>query len=483
MIKTYGKAALVAAIAGSCGYVSAATVVVTDDAGGANVSLEGASAGRIALTTVVLTMGDVYQVGDRVTLSLGGSTGAKFATYAGNAPSITCTSGDFVIESPALTSAAATADFVVSGKSANVTSIGKVCTFASLAVLGSSITSSGVVSISSSKTVGTGTDAGSAVTVLTVASQIAGITVLSALNGIVDYQNSLGLTFASDDGGVATNLGGNGDQLTLQITSNDGMYLSTIGALSVTFSLAAASGKTFTFLDDNGSCGTSALLNRGTSSGRVGFGGGATNSLTINAACTALSYVGTTSALTGTARTVSLEFGHKDATPSTGVVIDPMVFPSLVATVSQGSSTRFTSAALNPGTWTSNGSTVQIPYMPINSTAGAGKIDPVIIISNRSAATGSITATLRDESGNTCSLTDAQLGTIAGNRTKSIGGTIRDAAAGSSCPTLNVAGGEKLSITLTVTLPSGSTEVYSGYTVGGANRVTVVNSSNGVPNP
>jgi len=483
MIKKYGKAALFAAIAGSCGYVSAATIAVTDAASGDNVSLEGAAAGSIALNTVVLTLGDVYQVGDRVTFTLGGSTGAKFASYAGNAPSITCTSGDFVIESPALGSPSASAEFVISGKSANVTSIGKICTFASLAVVGSSITSAGTATISSSKTQGTGADLANGATVFTVASQIAGITVLSALNGVVDYQNALGLTFASDDAGVATNLGGNGDQLTLEIASTNGMYLSTTAALSVTFTLASAAGKTFTFLDDAGNCGTSAELNRGTSSGRVGFAGGATNSLTINAACTALTYTGTTAALTGTARTISLEFGHKSGTPSTGVVIDPMVFPSMTATVTQGATTRFTSAALLPGTWTSNGSTVQIPYMPINSTEGTGKIDPVIVISNRSTATGAISAVLRDESGNTCSLTDAQLGSIAGNRTKSIGGLLRDSAAGGSCPTLNVAGGERLSITLTVTLPSGSTEVYTGYTVGNSSRVTVVNSSNGVPNP
>jgi hypothetical protein len=121
--------------------------------------------------------------------------------------------------------------------------------------------------------------------------------------------------------------------------------------------------------------------------------------------------------------------------------------------------------------------------MPINTTVGAGKIDPVIVVSNRSASTGTISATVRDEAGNSCALTDAQLGSVAGNRTKSIGGLIRDAVSGSTCPTINTANTQRLSITLTVTLPSGSTDVYSGYTVGGSSRVTVVNSSNGVPNP
>jgi len=482
MIKKYGKAALIAAVAGSCGYLSAATLTVTDAANGTNVSLEGARNGSIALDTVVLTFGDVYQVGDRITLSLDGSTGAKFPSFAGNMPSITCTSGDFVIESPVASSSSSTATFVISGKSANVTSIGKTCTFASLTVLGSSITSSGVVSLSSSKTQGVGADAATAVTVLTVASQITSVSVLSALNGVVDYQNNLGLTFAADDNGVATNIPGNGDQLTIAIGSTDGMWLSTTAALTVNFTLAAASGRSFTFLDDAGTCGTSGLLNRTTSNGRVGFAGGATNNLTINAACNAVTYSGTTSALTGTTRTVSLEFGHKSATPSTGTVIDPMTFPAMNVTVQQGATTRNETSVL-PGAWTSNGSIVQIPYMPINTTAGTGKIDPVIIISNRSASTGTISATVRNEAGVTCALTDAQLGTVAGNRTKSVGGLIRDAIGGSACPTIDASSTQRLSITLTVTLPSGSTDVYSGYTVGGSSRVTVVNSSIGVANP
>jgi len=483
MIKNYGKAALIAAIAGSCGYVSAATLTVAA-APTADVSLEGASQGSIALDTVTLTFGDVYQVGDRITFSLDGSTGARFTSMAGNMPSITCAGGDFVIETPVAGSSSSTAVFVISGKSANVTSIGKTCTFASLAVLGSSITSAGVVSLSSSKTQGVGTDAAPAVRAFTVASQIASVSVLSALNGVVDYQNNLGLTFATDDAGVATNIPGNGDQLTIAITSTNGMWLSTTAALTVNFSLAAASGRGFNFLDDAGSCGTSALLNSTTSNGRVGFtgAGGALNTLTINAACNTLTYVGTTGALTGTTRTISLEFGHKDATPSTGAVIDPMTFPAMNVTVQQGSTTRSQTSVL-PGAWTSNGSIVQIPYMPINTTVGAGKIDPVIVVSNRSASTGTISATVRDEAGNSCALTDAQLGSVAGNRTKSIGGLIRDAVSGSTCPTINTANTQRLSITLTVTLPSGSTDVYSGYTVGGSSRVTVVNSSNGVPNP
>lgn len=491
MLNKYGKAAVVAAIAGSCGYVSAATISATASAPGTTVvSLEGAAttanaATQIALGTISMTMGETYFAQDRIELVLSGAN-AKFASYGptGVTPSVTCSGTDFLLES-SLSSPGNTASFTIYQKSAGVTSIGKVCSFASLSVSASSLTSAGDVTVSSRRvSSGVNSDSGVAASsgankLFSAGSQIVAITVLSTLNGVVDFQNSLGLGFATDDG-VTAGVTGKGDAFTLELTSRD-TFLSTTGNFSLTFAISAASGKTFSFLDDGGACGTSAELNRTTSNGRVAASAG---NVTINAACSVITYSNASVAnLTGTAQTIKLEFGHKSTTPSTGVVIEPMVFPSFDATISQGATARATGTALLPGSWTSNGSTVQIPYMPVNSTAGAGKIDPVIIISNRSTATGTITATLRDEAGNTCALTDAQLGTIAGNRTKSIGGLIRDAADGSSCPTLNVAGGERLSITLNVTLPSGSTEVYSGYTVGGADRVTVVNSSNGVPNP
>jgi len=483
MIKKYGKAALFAAIAGSCGYVSAATIAVTAAPGTEVVSLEGASAAsNVGLTMVSVTLNETHFAQDQIQLVL---TGANFASYGVSGPSVTCNGTDFLLES-ALATPGNTATFTIYQKSAGATSIGKVCSFASLAVLSSSLTSAGNVTIQSRRvSSGVSSDASTAATAFSVGSQITGITVLSALNGVIDFQNSLGLGFAADDAALGTTAGsqtdfnGKGDALTLQVASRN-TFGSTVSSLTIGFALSASSGKTFSFLDDGGACGTSAVLNRATSAGRLATSAG---SVTINAACTTVTYAGTVGPLTGTARNITLEFGHKSATPSTGVVIEPMTLSAITATITQGSTVRATDATLLPGSWTSNGSTVQIPYMPVNSTAGAGKIDPVVVISNRSTATGSISATLRDEAGNTCALTDAQLGTIAGNRTKSIGGLIRDAAAGSSCPTLNVAGGERLSITLNVTLPSGSTEVYSGYTVGGADRVTVVNSSNGVPNP
>jgi len=58
-----------------------------------------------------------------------------------------------------------------------------------------------------------------------------------------------------------------------------------------------------------------------------------------------------------------------------------------------------------------------------------------------------------------------------------LGGLVKTAM--SNCANLSQTSTEKLYITITATLPDTSTSFYSGYTVGGSSRVTVVNSSNG----
>jgi len=55
MIKKYGKAAVIAAIAGSCGYVSAATISATSAATTNVVSLEGVATTANATATILLT--------------------------------------------------------------------------------------------------------------------------------------------------------------------------------------------------------------------------------------------------------------------------------------------------------------------------------------------------------------------------------------------------------------------------------------------
>lgn len=474
MLRKYSKYAVAAAIAGTCGYASAATISASAT-NSAPYSVEGAATGTNPVAAADVTFSKNLRVGDELRLVLDNSALFESIDAAGDV-SFACEGGIGVTLSPNLaTGESSTVSFAVTGVSSGETTAGATCSFISLQVSSASLTSAGDVSMGGGvfDSAGNTYDAITAAStgsakVLSIRSQVASISVSTAFNGVVDFQDSLGYGFETDDGSSIT---GNSDNLTLTVTGRD--TLNSFGSpLSLTFAIAAESGKSFAWLCTGN---PSTILNSSAATGRVASSSGAAT--TVNAGCTSISVTDTFSLTAAGTATSSVEFGASSATPSAGLTIEPMTFPTLVATVTQGASSRAVSSALTVGSWTSNGSTVQIPYMPINTTAGSSKIDPVIIISNRSTATGTINATVRDEDGNSCSISDSVLGSIAGGRTKSIGGSIRDAIAGTTCSTLGSV--EKVSVTLTITLPSGSTEVYSGYTVGGGDRVTVVNSSNG----
>jgi len=477
------KAIVLAAIASSCGYAAASTISVSAAAGatggltygtpGTNLSLEGAAernASSAALTglVVAMTMGAFQSRDSIIQLAL---TNAKFASVGnGVAPSVSCTSGNIVLDVGAPTASNAFWDFGITGTSGTTSNV--VCTFSSLGLAHSSIT--GTVSVSAgvkrtSDTAYTYDSSTASAVIITASSQIGTIALSTAFNGVVDYQAKQGYGFVTGDGGSA----GSGDILAFNVPVNN-LLLSANSAVSLNFAISAESGKTFSFLDSE-ACGTTPNLdNRSTNTGRAyaTFTGGSA-SLTINASCTTLTYAGT-AVLTGSNLVASVELGHKSSTPSTGVVIEPMTFPSFVATVTQGAVSRKT-GTIAAGSWTSNGATVVIPYMPINLSAGTSAIDPVVTIANRSSLTGVLSGTMRDEDGNSCALDN--LGSIAATRTKNLGGLIKTAFA--ACSNLSQTSTERMYITITATLPDSTTTFYSGYNVGGTSRVTVVNSSNG----
>lgn len=475
MFRSYGKAGVIAAVAAACGYAGAATLNVT--ASQSNVSLEGTvqrATESLQIGNVDLTMG-AFQTRDSVIrLSLAGITGAKFASSGASSPSVSCTGGNMVLDVATNSAASSTWDFGIASTSGSTSALS--CTFSSLAVSAGSLSSGGTLTITSAVKRVSDTDytydAAAAKTVLTVATQISSISVLSALNGVVDYSGQQGLGFDTDDGNAT--IAGNTDNLTIRVGSKSSVTLTATSALTVGFAIDAASGKTFAWLDDAAGSATPEL-NRTTSSGRVDVSAG---TLTINADRNQLTFKAT-GVFTGTAVDYTIAFGHKtaDPNPSTGVAIEPMTFPTVAARVEQGSTSRAT-ANLTIGSWGSNGTTVKIPYLPINTTAGSTKIDPIIIVSNRSAVTGTVTVNVINSAGKSCA---GSLGTISGNSTKSFGGALRTLLQSSTCSAdFNTAAGESLNVSLTATLPDGSTEVFTGYNAE-SGRVTVVNDSNGKP--
>ncbi len=480
MFRSYGKAAVIAAVAASCGYAGAATITVTPSVT-ADVSLEGTVQNpttAINLGTVDLAMGAFQTRDSIIRLSLGGISGAKFVSSSASTVSVACTNGNIVLDVATVTTASGTLDFGIASTSGSTSSLS--CSFSSLAVSAGTLASTGTLTIQSGVKRVSDTDftydTAAAKTLLTVASQISSITVLSALNGVVDYSNQEGLGFEADD--ANSNIAGNADNLIVRIGSKSDVTLTAASALTVKFAINAASGKTFAWLDDAAGSLTPSL-NRSTSSGKIDVaataGGTATNaSLTINATRDVLTFKAT-GVFTGTAVDYTIAFGHKSATPSTGVAIEPMEFPAVAATVEQGASVR-ASGTLSVGEWTSNGTTVKIPYMPINTTAGSSKIDPIIVVSNRSSVVGTVTVNVINANGDSCS---GSLGTINGGSTKSFGGALRTLLQSSACAAdFDTSTTQALNISLTATLPEGSTEVFTGYNAE-SGRVTVVNDSNG----
>lgn len=475
MLSKYSKLAVAAAIAGACGYVSAGTINVTGNSAGNDYSIEGAA---LNTTTVSITRAASVVLGsgarkdvDEIKLILSGT--AKFESAAAGAVSVICTSG--ALRNNELASPSGT---LVFRPSTSVNS-GATCGFTALSVVIDSFTAAGTYTLGATSTNSGGTSnetistlSGGSNVVASASSQIVSLTAPTVLNGTVDFQNQLGLGFASSGADTVSGVTGYADEFGLLLTTKETQN-SYAGALSMQFAINAESGKDFSFL-----CNSDVPTVLNSSNATATYGGTSGINATINSNCNQISVNGNVTLVAGTTLyPLRVGFGATSQTPSTGVVIKSMTFPTTVATAKIRSSLVETSSALTVGTWSSNGSTVEIPYMPINTTAGASRIDPVIVISNRSAAEGSISATVRNETGASCSIGQSVLGSIAAQSTKSIGGAIRDAIAGSTCSTLGTV--EKVSVTLSVTLPSTTTEVYSGYTVGSTNRVTVVNSSNG----
>jgi len=474
MISSITKKLTLVAVASACGYASAATISHTVLSG--NYSIEKASnsatTGALTLNTVSVSMGAFQSRDSVLQLQL---SGARFVSGTVSSVSVTCTSNNLVLDVGSPSASSSTWDFGITGTSGSTSSA--VCSFASLAILRSSMTSAGVVTISSgvkrtSDTAYTYDPSTTAAQVASTGSQIVSVAISTAFNGVVDYQSKQGYGFVTNDGTY-------GDVLGIKVTTQDTAD-STTSALSVTFAVNSEAGKSFAFLDAEacGVAGKTPILttSRSTAAGYATATGLSTaNTLTINPTCTTLTYVGRGSMNSNA--TISLELGHQSSTPSTGVVIEPMTFPSTTITVSQGATTRAVSSGTGSvtGAWTSNGATVVIPYMPINLTAGTSSIDPVITVANRSSLSGVLTGTMRDEDGNSCTLDN--LGSIGATRTKNLGGLVK--AAFAACSNLSQTSTERMYITITATLPDSTTTFFSGYTVGSSSRVSVVNSTNG----
>lgn len=123
------------------------------------------------------------------------------------------------------------------------------------------------------------------------------------------------------------------------------------------------------------------------------------------------------------------------------------------------------------GSWTLNGSTVEVPYMVFGTLSGV-QFSQVLQVTNSSSATGDIYVDVTGEDGKSI-LSNVKVGTSAGKSTVNVAGAVRTA--------LTNAGfvNGKASLKLVTNVPANNVEVYSAYTdVTSRERAIVINSSN-----
>jgi len=276
------------------------------------------------------------------------------------------------------------------------------------------------------------------------------------------------------------------DVLTIDVTrAAAASFANTATFGSVKFSVTAPKGLSFMNLGGT-TCGAAP------SSGSA-LSTGATTALqalsTISLSgtdCGTISYVSTTAPASGQATRYGFAIGTSAATPTVGPSIQPQAFGTTSVTVDYNAGgtgvSSTTSSAIDVGTWVSNGQAAVIPYMPSNTSA-TNKKDVVVYITNRSSVTGTATATVYgNEVSSTGAVTEKSatsactvaLGTIAPNSTTNVSAALR-----TGIDTCWGAGKDyRVAVEIQTTLPTSSTTVYSGFTVG-TDRVNVINDTNG----
>jgi hypothetical protein len=155
-------------------------------------------------------------------------------------------------------------------------------------------------------------------------------------------------------------------------------------------------------------------------------------------------------------------------TVPTTKVLAPQTFSGSIKwdyTVGAKAETKTTNFA--PGAWTINGALIRIAYMPYGDN-----ISQIIYVSNRGGATSDIDVDYITDTGAAGSFTLA--GAAKAGSVTAIAGAIKAGLEGKGVPATS-----RVDLTLVLPVSDRFIEVYSAYNVGGSDRGTVVNNSNG----
>jgi len=459
------------AVAASCGYASAATVA----AGGADrISRQGAgqaAAGSMTLVDASVQLNGSYAANDEMTLTLSGQGEFGALTPATQSKVICSSAGTGTFTLAFLSRPSATTITYYVEQVGSTSSVGSLCTFSSLGLLNSTLTTAGANTglVVSSKKAGTATpfdnDVTSAVTIASVVDQFSA-TVLSVFNGEIDVSTSrLAFTNGTADATSGAVVGSR-DTFAFSIAAVAvDKTAASVANGSVSVSITAPSGWSFLDTNSDGIIDTS-----GSADAVISTSVGGASSVTL-ASGNALTFTVNTLA----AQTITLTVGRTNATAA-GTAFEAQTFSSTGISMKAGSAAALVQSA-TPGTWSLNGTTVQVPYLPYGTS-----IDQNIRINNRSTQSAGVTVQARNAAGTLCAASTLTGVTVSANQVKDISAQVKDYV--NNCfSSATDAPNHRVSLSITTNLPSAQTEVYTGFTVNstttGPSRVTVVNSSNG----
>jgi hypothetical protein len=167
----------------------------------------------------------------------------------------------------------------------------------------------------------------------------------------------------------------------------------------------------------------------------------------------------------GAATDISVTFDEN------GAVLQPQSFTATTTFAYDdgvaGTADKTESDNYSAGRWTLNGASVYVNYMPYGAN-----ISQIIYAANKGTQSGEITIDAFNQAGTTCSFT---AGTLAAGKVAQLSGAVKTGLEG--C--YGAGFSDRVAMTITVNVPADDVEVYSAYNVGGSDRGTVVNDSNG----
>lgn len=477
-MRSISKIVVATAVAGACGYAAAGTLSGTKTEWSLESALNTALATSVPLSNTIKAdyqtqIGNVAQ-GQRLTLT----SVRSFGSADSHTQTFTCvaaagTSVVFVI------AGTTSASQIVYDVSTAATAGGGTmsCSIPSIAFLASSVASAGAITVSGSHNVtanGTTIDTFSAYAVASVGSEYSVATV-STLDAVVDVASGR-YTFASGTDGLLAAA----DSFSVNVTKSGGKV--TIGGSypgSFALTLTTPAGD-FTWLQEpSTTAGVPLNCSAADGSGQAtavatGAAAGTIVLSPVSGNCTSLTATFATTA--NTTYTIALGRSALNATASVATAFAPATFAASYA-LTNGSSVTYRSGTLSAGSWTQNGSTINLQYVPLSSTSSLQ-----IIITNTSSTAGTVTFTAYNGAGASCT---GDLGAVRATGTTSVGGLLRSALLGTAaagtttnCSTAFANTGF-VGVTLVSSTPSANTRVHSGFSVSDTtSRGIIVNSTN-----